>query len=253
MRRMYSKKQLEELISEMSGDILEVKNVKQLNDEQCNSLKVGDVVAKKTGSQYHLYLVTYKQEKHGLCLSYFDASVVETQSYDYTGGHWIYNSEDKTEFAELGGLTPEQANLLYVRKMDAPASTTLTDEEFAKIIEGVFINGDFLGFHNPVLDPANLIFGNYTGLIRFSKAEKIGIARYTINPTTKVISYSANNDMLYYYPGLPGNILKVIQINNTIIRDDMLKILNLATPQDASTSTYVPKLVNGTWTLVKES
>ena len=101
MRRMYSKKQLEELISQMSGDILEVKNVKQLNDEQCNGLKVGDIVAKKTGKQYHCYIVTFKQDKGGLCLSYFDASCIETQSYDYTAGHWVYNSEDKTALVNV--------------------------------------------------------------------------------------------------------------------------------------------------------
>lgn len=122
MRRMYSESQLKELISEMSGDILEVKNVKQLNDEQCNNLKVGDIVAKKTGSQYHLYLVTYKQEKHGLCLSYFDASVVETQSYDYTDGHWVYNSEDKTAL-EGGGGTKLFQHVIY---LNAENTTILT-------------------------------------------------------------------------------------------------------------------------------
>ena len=169
MRRMYSEKQLKELISEMSGDILEVRNVKQLNDEQCNGLKVGDIVAKKTGKQYHCYIVTYKQDKHGLCLSYFDASVVETQSYDYTAGHWVYNSEDKTELGGSGlpdvngadnGSVLEVIDGQWakgrkkVNVIDAPASTTLTDEELNLFKEGVFINGTFAGLNNPVIFPA---------------------------------------------------------------------------------------------------
>ena len=40
-------------------------------------------------------MVSYKKDDTGMCLTYADASVVETQSYDYTEGHWVYNSEDK--------------------------------------------------------------------------------------------------------------------------------------------------------------
>ena len=82
-----------------SGDedvTIEVTNIKALTKKQCEQLKCGDRVIKKTGNQRHLYVVTYKEHHVGICLSYVDASVVETQSYDYTDGNWVYNSEDKT-------------------------------------------------------------------------------------------------------------------------------------------------------------
>ena len=73
-------------------------NIQALSDDLLNSLRVGDVVQKKTGNQKHCYIVTYKEEKHGICLSYFDGSgYLETISYDYTAGHWVYNSKDVFE------------------------------------------------------------------------------------------------------------------------------------------------------------
>ena len=71
-----------------------VENIKALSDDICNSLQCGDIVAKKTDNQYHLYQVTYKEDKHGICLTYQAAGLQETQSYDYIDGHWFYNSED---------------------------------------------------------------------------------------------------------------------------------------------------------------
>jgi len=44
----------------------------------------------------HAYICTYKEDKAGICLSYFDASGIETVSYDYTDGAWVYNSTDKS-------------------------------------------------------------------------------------------------------------------------------------------------------------
>ena len=73
-------------------------NMEQLSDGLLNSLKVGDVVQKKTGNQKHCYIVSYKEEKKGICLTYVDGSgYMETISYDYTGGHWVYNSKDVTQ------------------------------------------------------------------------------------------------------------------------------------------------------------
>lgn len=74
----------------------EVEDIKAIPSDILNEVKCGDVIAKKTGEQYHSYIVTYKQENQGICLTYFDASVVETQSYDYVTDAWVYNSEDKT-------------------------------------------------------------------------------------------------------------------------------------------------------------
>ena len=74
-------------------------NIKQLTNEQINMLRCGDWIVKKTGNQEHAYKVTFKSPT-GICLTYMDASVIETQSYDLVDGNWVYNSEDKTPVAE---------------------------------------------------------------------------------------------------------------------------------------------------------
>ena len=84
-------------VTSLSG----ITDMTKLTDDQCNALECGDIVLKKTGNQYHSYRVSYKEKNTGLCLTYVDASCVETISYDYTGGHWVYNSTDHTT------LTPD--------------------------------------------------------------------------------------------------------------------------------------------------
>ena len=80
---------------------LEVADITALTDEQLDALNVGDKVAKKTGTAQHLYVVSYKDaENGGLCLTYTDASNVETVSYDHTESGWAYNSTDKTPIAQ---------------------------------------------------------------------------------------------------------------------------------------------------------
>ena len=59
-------------------------------------MRCGDYLVKKDASGEHAYKVTFKKEGVGMCLTYMDASVIETQSYDYVDGEWVYNSEDKT-------------------------------------------------------------------------------------------------------------------------------------------------------------
>ena len=41
----------------------EVSNIKNLSSDVINELKCGDIISKKTGNQYHNYIVTYKEEK----------------------------------------------------------------------------------------------------------------------------------------------------------------------------------------------
>ena len=73
-------------------------NITELSDDLLNKLRCGDTVIKLTENQCHTYTVTYKEAAVGICLSYFDASGIETVSYDYTEGHWVYNSTDKGSF-----------------------------------------------------------------------------------------------------------------------------------------------------------
>lgn len=77
---------------------IEVDSITSIEQDVLNSLKPGDMVIKKTGTQHHSYRVSYKDEVNGgICLTYSDASVVETVSYDLVEGVWTYNSTDSTK------------------------------------------------------------------------------------------------------------------------------------------------------------
>ena len=100
-----------------------VPNIKQIADEILSSLKAGDIVQKEDSSGKHSYVVSFKKDGTGICLTYTDAFIVETQSYDYTDGHWVYNSEDKTEFANIGHTDEEVKALAKEAVEDASAGT----------------------------------------------------------------------------------------------------------------------------------
>ena len=82
------------LLVDGSSVKISASNITTLSDEDLNNLKCGDMVQKKTGNQFHNYIVTYKEENHGICLSYYACGYTETVSYDFTEGHWVYNSTD---------------------------------------------------------------------------------------------------------------------------------------------------------------
>ena len=89
---------LADILSELASAAapIEVADITGLTDAQLDALEVGAKVAKKTGTAKHLYVVSYKDaENGGLCLTYTDASTVETVSYDHTESGWAYNSTDK--------------------------------------------------------------------------------------------------------------------------------------------------------------
>ena len=93
---------LADILTAVLGSALptEVANITEIPGEILDALNVGDKVAKKTGTAQHLYVVSYKDaENGGLCLTYTDASTVETVSYDHTESGWAYNSTDKTNIA----------------------------------------------------------------------------------------------------------------------------------------------------------
>lgn len=80
---------------------VEVTDITAIDGAILDSLNVCDKIAKVTGKQKHLYQVSYKGEGvgEGICLTYVDASVIETVSYDFTADGWAYNSTDKWEKA----------------------------------------------------------------------------------------------------------------------------------------------------------
>ena len=85
-------------------------DIEHLSDTFIDQLKCGDIIIKKTGEQTHSYRVSYKQEKHGICLTYVDCGYMETISYDYTDGHWVFNSKDVCQVASKS----ETGTKLYV-------------------------------------------------------------------------------------------------------------------------------------------
>lgn len=80
---------------------IKVTDITAMTAEQLDALDCGDKVVKVTGTDEHAYIVSYKaQTGGGLCLTYTDASTVETVSYDRTESGWAYNSTEKTN---IGG------------------------------------------------------------------------------------------------------------------------------------------------------
>lgn len=114
----------------------EVTNITGLTNYQINKLEVGDVVAKNTNGQLHHYIVSYKQENVGICLTYTDASVCETVSYDFVEGNWIYNSTDVTELGGSGatytagtGIQITNENVINNTQDEVVANPTLAGTE----------------------------------------------------------------------------------------------------------------------------
>lgn len=91
---------LAEIPSSLVG--VEVEDITAIPADVLDSLECGDIVVKKTGNQRHSYRVSYKGDGagEGICLTYTDASVVETVSYDRTDESWAYNSTDKTPLGQ---------------------------------------------------------------------------------------------------------------------------------------------------------
>ena len=77
---------------------LEVEDITAIQGKALDKLACGDQVVKISGNQKHLYTVSYKGDGvgEGICLTYVDASRVETVSYDLTSDGWAYNSTDLT-------------------------------------------------------------------------------------------------------------------------------------------------------------
>lgn len=95
---------LRQIYNSLSTKTVETDSITDMTDEQLDGLQVGDRVAKKTGTAEHLYVVSYKDtENGGICLTYTDASVVETVAYDHTESGWAYNSTDVTPILPNNG------------------------------------------------------------------------------------------------------------------------------------------------------
>lgn len=156
-KRMVREDLIKKLLNgDYSVKLKDITNIQSLTDEQINELKAGDVIVKKTGDQTHAYLVTYKEENQGICFSYFDATVIETVSYDYTDGHWVYNSTDisnqeklhlyRIEFiVEIEGTQGDFVMLFYSNKDNLTGEdlNDINQYEYTPIYD---INNNFVGY-----------------------------------------------------------------------------------------------------------
>ena len=131
------------------------------------------------------------------------------------------------------------ANLPFVNKMDAPSSTTLTEEQANKIKEGAFINGVFLGLKNPVFFPLTpYTHGIYIGSQSTGSTESV-IGRYSINSENVIrldegAKISLDSDLGVIITGLK-------KVNDKTI------------PQyPSSTGTFTLKCVDGVLTWVQD-
>ena len=87
---------MERLYRGLASFKVETDDIQHLSQEVCEELECADVVVKLTGNQKHSYRVSYKEAGVGMCLTYTDASLAETISYDCVDGVWTYNSTDST-------------------------------------------------------------------------------------------------------------------------------------------------------------
>ena len=81
-------------------NLIEVENIKAIPSSVIEDLNCGDIVVKNENGNKHAYVVTYKEHHQGICLTYVDASMCETQSYDYVTDTWTYNSQDTFTFVK---------------------------------------------------------------------------------------------------------------------------------------------------------
>lgn len=152
----------------------------------------------------------------------------------------MFSQKQIEEMISEGSLTPQQVYEMlvgkYVRIMDAPESTTLSEEEANRIIEGTFIDGDFLNLKNPVFFPARLI------------ADTIY--------TSVVIGYRTGGDCFIgtYQITKVGNIISLRASTNKSIDLGSIDIFNGKNVPNypSDTGTFILKCVDGTLTWVEE-
>lgn len=200
-------------------------NIQSLSDDLLNSLRVGDVVQKKTGNQKHCYIVTYKEEKHGICLTYTDCGYMETISYDYTDGHWVFNSKDvkevlgKGDNIQVNGIT-SNGDVAISGDLDVSGEGkgVITGNEIIEIMDGYSASGE---------TKENLTYSiNYCGAVK------------TGNKLTLVVSYSVtrtgsvdNNFMSPVEFTLPLSIAnKIIPFSSTYVDVKKVSFVDVSAP-----------------------
>lgn len=182
----------EKISSKTVGRVVDTNNITTLSDEVCNALKCGDMVNKVDSTGKHSYRVSYKKDEGGMCLTYSDASCVETVSYDYTEGHWVYNSTDVTQIPGSSGgdqlyihnVEFYDADLYIFISIVTSNNTVFTPATFFNYLASTFDTS--LAYQCTIIDEINEIYK--PGIIIVDTEDKFRISDGT---TVTDIAFSA--------------------------------------------------------------
>ena len=234
--------------AEAEASISNAEILKQLNEFSA-FIDPGRVYTKQSSKNVKPVTIRYRSSTkeldgvmYGQACFYDDALNVNISgsAVDSTGKIRIVIINVEYEFVDYVGYQVKTATITansnieadnIVRKIPAPESTTLTDDQIAAIMNGIFIDGTFLGLSNPVLLPLNESGGNYRGM--YITGEKIGA--FTINKTTKLISLTAATTLRI-------DLNSIGAINGKTLAS-----------YPESTGTFVLKCVDGVLTWVEET
>lgn len=126
-------------------------------------------------------------------------------------------------------ISEKQLNERYVKIIPAPKSTTLTDEQIGVITQGVFIDGTFLDYTNPIFLPTIdqtlaysgvLISGTTIIAYRILKETKV----IEVQPSSRVYALNSvgyiNSKLIPNYPSSSGTFtLKIVDGVLTWVED----------------------------------
>lgn len=204
-------------------ELVSTDDIEHLSDSVLNELKCGDIITKQTGNMKHTYIVSYKEEKHGICLSYFACGYLETISYDYTNGHWVFNSKD---VFYVGDMSEYDLVVKTIEQTQANYSADFSSQEILDLNTGITYNpiyarleqiGNVLYIVN-VFELENttqstLTIGN--ARIKVSLPKSIGDKIYDVN------GHTLSQDELYSVPisadvGLKGDQSYPLDLNRKV-------------------------------------
>lgn len=113
------------------NDVVTVSDIKDIDSDIIDKLQCGDIVLKHDSSGNHAYIVSYRGAT-GICLTYTDASVIETQSYDLIDNEWIYNSEDKMNINSFEEIVDKDGHKRFIEGDGEPLVQTGVEIVYCK-------------------------------------------------------------------------------------------------------------------------
>lgn len=206
--------------------MLVVASMVALTTSQINTLSAGDIVLKKDESGYHSYLVSYKKDGTGICLTYTDASCVETVSYDLTDGEWVYNSTDFTELKpkiKASDVDSENATNGQVLTADGSGGASWKNSADMKVyLHHINTNESFKAVIE-ITSTSNTQFTSSTLAQWLHDKGFTSITKYY--PATATLRYVSSDDNIYFVIGIVsanGTSLKLVvsTLNKTTLALD---------------------------------